>query len=227
MSIQYGSLYVDEQYKATVLPNLFYKTWLVPGMTYQDVMVDGAGGCYWHKLTSTAASVGTPGRDFTDTAAADTLVQAVFNNNIHASKKIYGVLCSPDFFATMLEFAGEKYIPTSNEMLLAAAAGGQVGSFMGFTWIEVNGFASSADLAYYPHGGTKASVTAANLAKVEFIMYDPNAFGVGDNFSIVRMVDSELFAGTKAQVEENAALRVLDAAQVHVKSYATQTGGGG
>ena len=91
MPIQYGSLYVDEQYKATVLPNLFYKTWLVPGVTYQDVMVDGAGGCYWHKLTSTAASVGTPGRDFTDTAAADTLVQAVFNNNIHASKKIYGV----------------------------------------------------------------------------------------------------------------------------------------
>lgn len=131
------------------------------------------------------------------------------------------VLCSPDFFATMLEFAGEKYIPTSNEMLLAAAAGGQVGSFMGFTWIEVNGFASSADLAYYPHGGTKASVTAADLAKVEFIMYDPSAFGVGDNFSIVRMVDSELFAGTKAQVEENAALRVLDAAQVHVKSYAS------
>ena len=106
-------------------------------------------------------------------------------------------------------------------MLLAAAAGGQVGSFMGFTWIEVNGFASSADLAYYPHGGTKASVTAANLAKVEFIMYDPNVFGVGDNFSIVRMVDSELFAGTKAQVEENVALRVLDAAQVHVKSYAS------
>ena len=84
-------MYVDEQYKATVLPNLFYKTWLVPGVTYQDVMVDGAGGCYWHKLTSTAASVGTPGRDFTDTAAADTLVQAVFNNNLQASKKIYGV----------------------------------------------------------------------------------------------------------------------------------------
>ena len=38
MSIQYGSMYVDEQYKATVLPNLFYKTWLVPGVTYQDVM---------------------------------------------------------------------------------------------------------------------------------------------------------------------------------------------
>lgn len=293
MSIQYGSMYVDEQYKATVLPNLFYKTWLVPGVTYQDVMVDGAGGCYWHKLTSTAASVGTPGRDFTDTAAADTLVQAVFNNNIQASKKIYGVqaaavsfdiaeehlalavqevaeaknqaalaclisegtastnttattaanfkatvlgerkamvkakaspqvvLCSPDFFAVMLEFAGEKYIPTSNEMLLAAAGGGQVGSFMGMTWIEVNGLSSSAALDYYPHGGTKASVTAANLAKVEFIMYDPVAFGVGDNFSIARLVDSELFAGSKAQVEDNVALRVLNGAQVHVKSSAS------
>ena len=70
------------------------------------------------------------------------------------------------------------------------------------------------------HMGSKRG-TAANLAKVEFIMYDPNVFGVGDNFSIVRMVDSELFAGTKAQVEENVALRVLDAAQVHVKSYAS------
>ena len=30
MSIQYGSLYVDEQYKATVLPNLFIRPGLFP-----------------------------------------------------------------------------------------------------------------------------------------------------------------------------------------------------
>ena len=44
MSIQYGSLYVDEQYKATVLPNLFYKTWFEPGVSNQDVKIDGVGG---------------------------------------------------------------------------------------------------------------------------------------------------------------------------------------
>mgnify|MGYP003298386863 CR=1 FL=1 len=201
MAIKYGDMHVDEKYKPVILPNLFYKTWLVPGVTFQDVSSDKNGGWFWHKLISTgAAKPGKPGRDFNDENAADTLVNCVFNNNFQKSKKIYGVqaaavafnvaeehlalavnevgegkhmsglaclitegqaaanttaitianfkaevlatrkeivdskgiadvvLCSTDFFATMLEFAGEKYTPTTNEKLLAAAAGGQVGS---------------------------------------------------------------------------------------------------
>ena len=71
MSIKYGDLHVDEKYKSTILPNLFYKTWMIPGVTFQDVTSDNNGGWFWHKLTSTgAAAPGTPGRDFNDEAAA-------------------------------------------------------------------------------------------------------------------------------------------------------------
>lgn len=293
MAIKYGNLHVDEKYKPAILPNLFYRTWLVPGVTFQDVSTDSAGAWFWHKLTSTgAAAPGIPGRDFTDEAAADTLVQATFNNNFQKSKKIYGVqaaavampvatehlglavnevaegknlsgiaclitegtasatttaitksnfddmvlaerqkvveakgtadtvLCSPAFFAAMLGWAGAKYVPSTNEKLIAAAAGGQVGSYLGMNWIECNGFANSADIKYYDYSGTLKTVAAADLAKVDFIMYDHNAFGVGDNFTMARLRDSERFAGTLAQTEDNVAFSVLEPSVVRVRKHA-------
>ena len=292
MAIKYGNLHVDEKYKPVILPNLFFKTWMVPGVTFQDVSTDSAGAWFWHKLTSSgAAEPGTPGRDFSDEAAADTLVQATFNNNFQKSKKIYGVqaaavampvanehlalainevaegknlsglaclvtegtvsatttaitksnfddqvlaerkavveakgtadtvLCSPAFFAKMLTWAGSKYVPTTNERLLAAAAGGQVGSFLGMNWIEVNAFAHKSDIKYYDYSSTLKTVTAANLAKVDFIMYDHNAFGAGDNFTMARLRDSENFAGVKAQTEDNAAFRVLEPSAVRIRTH--------
>ena len=294
MAIKYGNLHVDEKYKSVILPNLFYRTFLVPGVTFQDVSSDGNGAWFWHKLTSAgAAEPGVPGRDFTDEAAADTLVQATFNNNYQRSKKIYGVqaaavampvanehlalatnevaegknlsaiaalitegtasatttaitksnfdemvlkerqavveakgtadtvLCSPAFFATMLAFAGSKYTPTTNEKLLAAAAGGQAGSYLGMNWIECNGLASTNDVKYYDYSGTLKTVTAANLKLVDFIMYDHTALGMGDNFTMARLRDSERFAGTLAQVEDNAAIRVLESAVVRVRKHAS------
>lgn len=293
MAIKYGEMHVDEKYKPIILPNLFYRTWLVPGVTYQDASTDASGAWYWHKLTgSGAVEPGVPGRDFTDEAAKDTLVSAVFNNNFQRSKKIYAVqaaavafpvanehlslaineiaegkglsglaclitegtesedttkitksnfddmvlkerqavveskgvadtvLCSPSFFAAMLGFAGSKYTPSTNEKLIAAAAGGQVGNYLGMNWIEVNGFAHKANVSFYDYTSTKKTVTAADLNAVEFIMYDHNAFGVGDNFTMARLRDSERFAGTLAQSEDNAAYRVLLPGAVRVRKHA-------
>ena len=293
MSIQYGNLHVDERYLRTLAPNLFYRSWLVPGITYQDVITDGEGGVYWHKLTSTAVAVGTPGRDFSDVAAADTLIPAIYNNNYQSSKKIYGVqaaavdfaigeeylalavneigesrnqsglaclisegttsgtttaitasnfkaqflaertaiveakgtpdvvLCSPSFFATMLDYAGAQFLPASNEDILRAARGGQVGDFMGLRWVEVPGFSASADAEYYNYSGSKVTVDDSTvLNKVDFIVYDSKFFGCGDNFSVARIIDSENFAGTKAQAELNTAFRVIDGGQVRIRKHA-------
>lgn len=292
MPIQYNEQHVDEKYKPTLIANLFYKTFLIPGVTYQDVTSDNNGGWYWHKLVSTgAAEPGTPGRDFVDEASADNLIQCIYNNNYQKSKKIYGVqaaavafplaeeqmalatqevtegrnlsalacmitegkasarttaitaenfqsevievrkevvkakgvadmvLCSPDFFGTMLEFAGSKYIPSTNEKLLAAAAGGQVGSYLGMTWMEVNAFAHTGNATYYDYTGAKKSVSAEDLGKVDFIMYDHNSLGLGDNFLQGRLIDSEMFTGSKAQVEENTGMRVLNADMVRVRKH--------
>lgn len=294
MAIKYGNLHVDEKYKPVVLPNLFYRTWMVPGVTFQDVSTDGAGAWFWHKLTSSgAAEPGTPGRDFSDEAAGDTLVQATFNNNFQKSKKIYGVqaaavampvanehlalainevaegknlsglaclvtegtvsatttaitksnfddqvlaerqavveakgtadtvLCSPAFFASMLGWAGAKYIPSTNEKLIAAAAGGQVGSYLGMNWIECNGFATKDAVKYYNYAGELKAVEAADMNAVDFIMYDHNALGVGDNFTMARLRDSERFAGTLAQTEDNVAMKVLEPTVVRIRKHAS------
>ena len=293
MAIKYGDMHVDEKYKPIILPNLFYRTWLVPGVTYQDVSTDASGAWYWHNLTSTGpVKPGAPGRDFTDEAAADTLVNAVFNNNFQRSKKIYAVqaaavafpvanehlglaineiagdknaaglaclitegtvstettkitksnfdemvlkerqavvenkgtadtvLCSPSFFAAMLGFAGSKYTPSTNEKLIAAAAGGLVVNYLGMTWIEVNGFAHKGEVGYRDYMGVDRDVSADVLNAVEFIMYDHNAFGVGDNFTMARLRDSERFAGTLAQGEDNTAFRVLQSGAVRVRKHA-------
>ena len=294
MAIKYNDQHVDEKYKPSLIANLFYKTFLIPGVTYQDVTADNNGGWFWHKLTSTgAAEPGTPGRDFQDESSSDSLISCVYNNNFMKSKKIYGVqaaavafplaeeqmslatqevtegrnlsalaclitegtvatnttvitadnfqkevlavrkevvkskgtadvvLCSPDFFATMLEFAGNKYIPATNEKLIAAAAGGQVGSYLGMIWFEANAFANASKISYYDYTTTKKEVTAANLANVDFIMYDHNAFGLGDNFVQGRLIDSEMFTGSKAQVEENTGMRVLESTMVRVRKHAS------
>ena len=51
-------------------------------------------------------------------------------------------------------------------------------------------------------------------------MYDHNAFGVGDNFTMARLKDSENFAGVKAQAEDNTAFRVLESGAVRVRKHA-------
>ena len=75
MAIQYNSLNVDERYSSILEPNLYYNPVLVPGVTCTDKYEIGpAGQIYVHKLTTSAVTPGTPGRDFTDEAAADTLI---------------------------------------------------------------------------------------------------------------------------------------------------------
>ena len=50
-------------------------------------------------------------------------------------------------------------------------------------------------------------------------MYDHNAFAAGDNFTMARLKDSELFSGVKAQGEDNAAFRVLEPGAVRIRKH--------
>lgn len=94
MSVIYNTQYVDEKYLPIVEPNLYYNSVLQPGITFTNKYTAQAGGIFIHKLgggKTTGVAPGTPGRDFTDEVVADTLIQAVFNNNFQKSRKIYGV----------------------------------------------------------------------------------------------------------------------------------------
>ena len=93
MSVIYNNLHVDEQYSSVFEPNLFYGSWLIPGVTYTDKYQTGpAGGYYVHKLQKGDDVVpGAPGRDFSHETVKDDLIQIVLNNNYQKSRKLYQV----------------------------------------------------------------------------------------------------------------------------------------
>ena len=95
MAVIYNTQYVDEKYSAIIEPNLYYDSVLIPGVTYTDKYEEQAGGIFIHKLgTGGFIAPTTPGSDFSHVQVADTLIQAVFNNNFKRSRKIYGVTAS-------------------------------------------------------------------------------------------------------------------------------------
>lgn len=285
MSVTYNSLNVDERYSKILEPNLYYNPVMVPGVTFSDEYETGpAGQIYVHKLATQAVEPGKPGRDFSDTDAADTLIPIQINNNFQSSKKIYGVqaaavqyamgneflsiaiqecregwmqsglaclvqegsaatataaltadtvksdiiatraeivkrkgradvvMCSPDFYGLVLEAAGKDFTPTQNDRI---AATGNVGNWLGFTFVEANGMTGT--LKYYDSANQLKSV---DMSGVDYVMYHHKALSIVSNFEITRIIDSEMFAGSKAQVEMNSGYKVTNSALAYVRKTA-------
>lgn len=286
MAIQYNTLNVDERYAAILEPNLYYNPVMVPGVTFTDKYQTGpAGQIYVHKLNTAAVTPGTPGRDFTDTVASDTMIPIQINNNFQSSKKIYGVqaaavkfaagneflstaiqevregwmqsalaclaqegkaakatdaitvdtvksdiiatrteivkdkgranvvMCSPDFYGLVLQAAGKDFTPVLNDRI---AQSGNVGQWLGMMFVEANGL-TGMGLKYYDSSGTLKTV---DVSKTNYIMYYHEALSIISNFEVARIVNSENFAGSKAQVEMNTGYKVTNNELVYVRKTA-------
>lgn len=287
MSVIYNSQNVDEKYSSIIEPNLYYKSVLIPGLTFTDKYEAQAGGIYVHKIgggKTTGVVPKTPGRDFSDEVVADSLIQIVFNNNFQKSRKIYGVtaqnvaynkaeaelaeavkqvsqgwqtsgvacmvqegtdmadttaitkenikdklismrkkvidnagdvnfaIVSTAVFEAYLQYTGTEYTPAMNESVL----GGRNVNFLGMTMIEAN-ILNQSSAKYYDHTGTLKTV---DLTKVDVIMGYYEGFSALNNFETMRIVDSERFSGSLAQVETNAGYRVTNADLIVVKKNA-------
>ena len=286
MAVLYGEQNVDERYSSILEPNLYTDEVLIPGVTFTNKYEEGpAGGLFVHKLTTDAVEVGTPGRDFSDEAADDDLIQIVMNNNFQKSRKIYGVQASAVQFAMGEEYLadslnqtleGRQYsglaclvregtdaedtttvtgdnavatltglrkkikdahgranfalVSTDIYAILLAKLGlatvmdpavvsGELLNRFGLRIIECNGFDKSG-AKYYDNTGTLRTV---DLTNVDMIVGYNEAFSLLDNFEVYRIVDSENFAGSKAQVEYNTAYTVNSPSQIVVKKHAGST----
>ena len=280
MAILYGNQNVDERYSPIVEPNLYTDDILIPGVTFTPKYSLGpAGQIFVHKLDKKSVEVGTPGRDFNDVAADDTLIPIALNNNYQQSRKIYGVQANAVAFDM-----GEEYLSdairtvresrrysalacmalegTASENVTASTADtivtnllalrktikdnhgeanfalvntadyalllGKIGiqevydpavrtaellRRFGLTIMECNGFDESA-AKYYNAAGQLKTV---DLTGVEMIVGYNEAFSLIDNLEVMRIVDSELFAGSKAQVEINSGMKVTSPEQIIVK----------
>ena len=281
MAILYGNQNVDERYSPIVEPNLYTDDILIPNVTFTAKYSLGpAGQIFVHQLDKKTVSVGTPGRDFSDVAADDTLIPIALNNNYQQSRKLYGVQANAvafdmgeeylsDAIATVREARrysalaclateGTAYSSTSAistadgavETLLGmrkavrdkhgeanyalvntaiyalllqkigfaevydpAVRTAELLKRYGLTIIECNGF-DEDQAEYYNSSGNKVTV---DLTGVDIIVGAGKAFSLIDNLEVMRIVDSELFAGSKAQVEINSGMKVTSADQICVK----------
>lgn len=134
------------------------------------------------------------------------------------------VLCSPDVYGAILEQAGAEFTPTRNEKIQME---GRVGNWLGMTIFECNGLATSADEKYIDSSGTTKTVTAANFALIDFVMYNSEALSVLDNLEMYRLVDEPTrFNGVLAQAEVNTGFRVANTDLVVIKKHAASGTGG-
>lgn len=127
------------------------------------------------------------------------------------------VLASVDVYSTMLEAAGDQYTPITNDNMVET---GQVGKWLGMLWVECNQMILSA-VKYYDFAGT---LQTEDLSSIDFVMYDYRAFSIVDNLEEIRVIDSENFVGSLAQVEINTGYRVTTKEKVVIKKNKAAAG---
>lgn len=156
------------------------------------------------------ATEGTASDDTTAVSTADGAVAALLALR-KAIKDKHGTanyaLVNTTIYSLLLEKVGfaEVYDPAVRSAELLRRYGLNI--------IECNGFDAS-EAEYYNASGEKVTV---DLTGVEMIVGSAQAFSLVDNLEIMRIVDSEMFAGSKAQVEINSGLKVTQPDEVIVK----------
>ena len=122
------------------------------------------------------------------------------------------VLCSPGYYALILKLSGSDYTPDANDQ---TAATGRVGQWLGMNFIECPMLAEESG-QYYDYTGALRTV---DFTGVDYIVYNHRALSIIDSVEAARLIDSEYFAGTLAQVEMNTGYRVTNPALVRVRKH--------
>lgn len=113
------------------------------------------------------------------------------------------VMCSPEFYSLLLEGAGQEFAPVANDRIYAT---GSIGTWLGFTFVEAVGLCAE-NAKYYDSSN---SLKTVDFTGIDFIMYNHDALSIVPNFETARLMDSENFVGTKAQVEINVGYKLTN-----------------
>ena len=118
------------------------------------------------------------------------------------------ILASPETYSAFLAAAGKDFVTARNDIIQGT---GVIRDWYGFTIIEAPQLGTSVDYTYFDHAGTENTVAAADLNKVNFLMYDYRAFSALTNLEVFRLIDGgKDFNGVLAQVEVNMGYRVTN-----------------
>ena len=120
-------------------------------------------------------------------------------------------ITSTEVYNIMLKLAGTEFTPSTNENVVTT---GQVGYWMGILWIEAPLLGGS--LSFLNESGIEQAVDTANI---DYILYDYKAYSIIDKLTMLRVIDSEEFAGSKIQEEIDTGFKVTNADCVLVRKH--------
>jgi hypothetical protein len=111
------------------------------------------------------------------------------------------LIVSPAVYAFLLQ--SEEFVRAS-DLAYETAASGQVGSVAGLRVFEYQGLPTAFE------------INNANRT-FEYIMMDHDAFSIVTNVEVLRLIDSETFNGSLAQIEVNSAFKLTNTDRAIVK----------
>lgn len=123
------------------------------------------------------------------------------------------VICSVDTYSCMLKVAGKEYTPLYNDDVIRV---GKIGLWLGMLFIESSALDGTSSYTYKDGDGVDQTV---DISDVEFVMYDFNAFSIIDKLTLLRIKDSEKFAGSLIQEEVDTGFKVTNSACALVKKH--------
>ena len=116
------------------------------------------------------------------------------------------LLMSPDAFSLLAEVQEGKFTPETNDELVK---NGSIGKYFGMSVLVTPALASSANSAV-SISTTQTTADAVSLQYTDFIIYSSKYFAMINNLTCARIKDSENFAGSLAQIEDNVGVRLLN-----------------
>ena len=226
-----GSNFSDDAYANNVLDincnNAFQKSVKVPAYYEATMPVDVRADRTWDvtravgvgRQKAAIANLVKNGTNAADTTAVtkSNVKDLVINGRqalIKKNAKPNVIIASPEVYGCMLKAAGTEYTPMFNDEVIRM---GRVGSYMGIVWFESSLLDGTSSYKYLKADGTAETV---DCSKVDYILYDGNAFSIIDKLVALRVIDSELFMGSKIQEEIDTGFLVTNADCVLVKKNA-------
>ena len=120
-------------------------------------------------------------------------------------------ICTNEFYTTMLSIANNEF---TSDVKNFVSQEGQVGRWLGVLWIPTS-ILNLASAKYYDNTG---SLKTVNFDKVEFVMYDADAFSILGNVTDNGLYDGHpAFNGVAAQSELYAGFKVPNPKRARVK----------
>lgn len=120
-------------------------------------------------------------------------------------------ICTNEFYTTMVSIANNEF---TSDVKNFVSQEGQVGRWLGILWIPTS-ILNLASAKYYDNTG---SLQTVSFDKVEFIMYDADAFSILGNVTDNGLYDGHpAFNGVAAQNELYAGFKVTNPKRARVK----------